>query len=341
MAFLVDRQNVQLFRGLCGVVELTQLQEELRFQLGRAELGIDYLERHETRLIKSLHQVLNQLYGRLIASLESALTCERLLVVPAGILHTLPLHALWNGEQYLVEQYEIVYAPSASIAIHCRRQQNDTGRVENDDLNKNRDAPQRQVKEGSMLSQQTWAGLALADPAIPQAIHEIKTSARFWENSTLYLDQHADKHGLQQAARADILHLATHGLFRPDNPFFSSLKLADGWIDVREIYRLPLEASLVILSACESGAGRVRGCDEVIGLARGFLGAGAQTLLASLWNVHDASVAILMERFYQSLTTSDTSLAAPAAALRTAQITAIREKQHPYFWAPFYVVGRS
>ena len=92
-----------------------------------------------------------------------------------------------------------------------------------------------------------------------------------------------------------MLHIATHGLFRPDNPFFSALKLADGWIDVRQIYRLPLQARLVVLSACESGAVQIQGSDEVIGLARGFLGAGAETLVTSLWNVHDASAAALMD----------------------------------------------
>ena len=135
-----------------------------------------------------------------------------------------------------------------------------------------------------------------------------------------------------------ILHIATHGLFRPDNSFFSALKLADGWIDVREIYRLPLTAQLVVLSACESGAGEIRGADEVVGLARGFIGAGANSLVVSLWNVHDARTAGFMDCFYDQLV-SGPSGKQPAAALRAAQITAIGEEQHPYYWAPFTAVG--
>jgi len=137
----------------------------------------------------------------------------------------------------------------------------------------------------------------------------------------------------------DVLHLATHGLFRPDNPFFSVLKLADGWVDVRTLYQLRLAARLVVLSACESGAGQVRGGDEVIGLARGFLAAGAQTLLVSLWNVHDATSAWLMDHFYRALVTPSARGESAADALRAAQCAAIRTGQHPYFWASFLVIG--
>jgi CHAT domain-containing protein len=153
----------------------------------------------------------------------------------------------------------------------------------------------------------------------------------------LYLDHAANRQGLERAAQADLLHLATHGLFRPDNPFFSALKLADGWIDVRELYRLPLQARLVVLSACESGAGAVRGGDEVVGLVRGFLGAGAREVLASLWNVHDASAVPFMQHFYQFLTQE--AVNRPADALRAAQCAAISSRLHPYYWASFYMIG--
>ena len=133
-----------------------------------------------------------------------------------------------------------------------------------------------------------------------------------------------------------MLHFATHGLFRPDNPFFSALKLADGWVDVREIYRLPLRARLVVLSACESGAVQVQGADETIGLVRGFLAAGAQSLVVSLWNVHDASAAQIMADFYRELMRQRLT---PAAALRAAQRRAIRQDRHPYFWAPYTAIG--
>jgi CHAT domain-containing protein len=105
---------------------------------------------------------------------------------------------------------------------------------------------------------------------------------------------------------------------------------------VRAIYRLPLAARLVVLSACESGAVQVQGSDEAIGLGRGFLGAGAQSLVVSLWNVHDASAALLMDQFYAHLAGDGRRT---ASALRAAQQQAAAEERHPYYWAPYLVMG--
>lgn len=314
LAFLVDRQRVRLFRHLCTKAEVEQAQAELRFQMGRVEMGAEHRQRHRTRLQARLDAVLLRLYQQLIAPLRPVLTAARLLLIPAGSLHLLPFHALWDGADYLVNHFECSYAPSASIALLRRQRQTDAAYTR-------------------------FAGLALTDPAIPAAQQEVVQAAAYFAQTFLYFDEQAGRVGLQQAARqADILHIATHGLFRPDNPFFSALKLADGWIDVREIYRLPLAARLVVLSACESGATEIHSGDEVVGLARGFLGAGAQEMLVSLWNVHDASAAALMNRFYATLT-AEGSLHRPAAALRIAQQQAIAAHQHPYYWAPYFVIG--
>jgi CHAT domain-containing protein/tetratricopeptide (TPR) repeat protein len=316
MVLLVGKNDARLFRHLGTARELEQMGAELRFQLGRAELGTAYLARHRERLTAGLHTALARLYERLIGPVAEHLTSYRLLLVPHGKLHQLPLHILWNGEQYLLERFECTYLPSASLAVH-------TG-------------TSLSGEHAGPGAYRSLAGLALTDPIIPQARQEVIQAASHFPRSWIYLDDLASRDGLRTAARqADVLHIATHGLFRPDNPFFSALKLADGWIDVREIYRLPLAARLVVLSACESGVGRVRGGDEVIGLARGFLGAGARNLMVSLWNVHDASAAALTDAFYRQLAAA----ARPAAALRAAQIEAIHRKQHPYFWAPFLVIG--
>lgn len=314
LAFLVDHQQVRLFRYLCTKAEVEQAQAELRFQMGRVEIGAEHRQRHNAHLQARLQAVLGRLYQQLIAPLRPVLTSTRLLLIPAGSLHLLPFHALWDGTDYLVNHFECSYAPSASIALLLR---------------------QRQIQ----AAYTSLAGLALTDPAIPAARQEVMQAAAHFAQHFLYFDEQAGRVGLQQAARAaDILHIATHGLFRPDNPFFSALKLADGWIDVREIYRLPLAARLVVLSACESGATEIHSGDEVVGLARGFLGAGAQELLVSLWNVHDAAAAALMNCFYATLTAKG-SAHRPAAALRLAQQQAIAAQQHPYYWAPYFVIG--
>jgi CHAT domain-containing protein len=185
------------------------------------------------------------------------------------------------------------------------------------------------------------AALAIRDAAIPQAEVEAHAAGRHFAQSSIYLEASAGLEGLTNAAaEADVLHIATHGLFRPDNPFFSALKLADGWIDVRQIYRLSLRAQLVVLSACESGAVQVQGGDEAIGLARGFLGAGASSVVASLWNVHDESAGELMDCFYSEFTAAESVNPYEAAsALRKAQCVAASSGKHPYYWASYVAIG--
>ncbi len=313
MVFVIDRTQARLHRHLCSHTALQEAQREWRFQLGRAEMSPLYMNRHAARFEEAWRKALHSLYSLLIEPIITQLTHKRLLIIPYGSLHLLPFHALWNSSEFLLQRFEVSYAPSASMAV-----QSVSG------------------KQGDCQFS-SLAALAITDPAIPAARNEVESAALSFASSLIYIDEDATLAALQTAARsADVLHLATHGLFRPDNAFFSSLKLADGWVDVRQLYRLPLTARLVVLSACESGAGQVQGGDEVIGLARGFLGAGAETVVASLWNVHDASSARLMADFYHCFTENRS----PATALRSAQLESVKRNQHPYYWASYFVIGR-
>jgi CHAT domain-containing protein len=139
-----------------------------------------------------------------------------------------------------------------------------------------------------------------------------------------------------EAPGCDVLHLACHGLFRADNPMFSSLKLQDGWLTAADALGLSLPGALVTLSACESGRSGVIGGDEVLGLTRAFLGAGAATLVVSLWLAQDTTTAALMEHWYERMGEG----VGRAAALRAAQLETMRRHPHPFYWAPFVLIGR-
>jgi CHAT domain-containing protein/TolA-binding protein len=310
VVFLIDRERVCL-HPLCSSEALEEAWNEFQFQIGRIELGLSYYERHQERLMQGVQSALGQLYNLLIRPIRSKLSGERLLFIPYGLLHRVPLHALWDGRSYLFSHYVCSYVPSASIGVQA-------------------------VRANLSTRYTSLSGFALDDPSIPQARREVETVARHFDQSQIFVDLQADLAGLSQAAEADVLHIATHGLFRPDNPFFSSLKLADGWIDVRSIYRLNLKSRLVVLSACESGTAKVMGGDEIIGLTRGFLGAGAEQMVVSLWNVHDQSVVHFMDHFYEGLMEQGYSV---ARALQMAQLKAANSGQHPYFWVPFISVG--
>lgn len=322
IAFVVGQHEAHVVRRLATIEQVMQALAELRFQLGRAEVGNDYVARHHARLMRGVQDALGQLYQLLVAPLQHVLHAGRVLISPFGLLHVIPFHALWDGNAYWLEEVELSYVPSASIAVH-KRNESSTPLMRR---------PMRR-----------FAGFAPFDARIPHAQAEIDGAATYFECAQRYHDGAATVANLTAAASTcDCLHLATHGLFRSDNSFFSALKFSDGWLDVREIYRLRVAARLVVLSACESGVGQVRAGDEVVGLARGFLAAGAQELIASLWNVHDQSAAQLMVDFYRMLQGEELAKdgsVRPATALRAAQLRALRNGEHPYFWASFFAIG--
>jgi CHAT domain-containing protein len=130
-----------------------------------------------------------------------------------------------------------------------------------------------------------------------------------------------------------VAHFATHAAFRHDNPLFSWVRLADGHLALADLGELSLRGQpLVVLSACESGRGRPRG-GGIVGMARGFLLAGAATLVTSLWKIADDSSAQLMADFYRALASGT----APSA-LAEAQRQAIARGEHPFHWAAFVCI---
>jgi CHAT domain-containing protein len=117
---------------------------------------------------------------------------------------------------------------------------------------------------------------------------------------------------------------------------FSSLKLHDGWLLATDAMSLDLPGALVALSACESARSEVVGGDEILGLTRAFLRAGAATLVVSLWLVQDETTAKLMSEWYGRMRDGE----GQAAALRTAQLELKAQYPHPYYWAPFVLIGK-
>jgi CHAT domain-containing protein len=248
----------------------------------------------------------------LLRPVEGQIGQRRLMIVPHRALHYLPFHALHDGEAYVIERREVCYAPSAAVLRHSL-------------------ARPRHSFERALL-------LGVADEQTPRVREEIETLAPLFPEAIALLDERATRAAVEEhAPQVDLLHLACHGQFRPDNPLFSSLQLGDGWLNVRDAYNLSLRCELVTLSACETGVSAVAPGDEIIGLARGFLSAGAPSLLLSLWTVDDEATARLMAHFYQHLRAGRS----PSAALRDAQLHLLQEQAHPYFWSPFILVGRG
>jgi CHAT domain-containing protein len=236
---------------------------------------------------------------------------RRLVIVPHRALHYVPFGALHDGKRHLIDSHEVCVTPSAGVLLHCLSQ------------------PAPAWKRAVLLG--------VPDALAPRVEDEVRSLAPLFALGEALLGPAATLEALRaHATQADVLHLACHGVFRPDSPFFSSLRLGDGWLTVRDAYTLHLRAGLVTLSACETGLSAVAPGDELIGLARGFLFAGTPSLLVSLWTVDDAATTHLMQRFYAALLAGKQ----PAAALREAQLSLRRDIPHPFFWAAFVTIGR-
>ena len=133
----------------------------------------------------------------------------------------------------------------------------------------------------------------------------------------------------------DAVHFATHGILNEHAPAFSALLTSSGRLALYELPRIKVRASLVVLSACETGLGKLMAGSEVIGLTRAFLEAGASSVVSSLWKVSDEGSAILMEQFYRNLKAGQP----PMSALREAALALRKKYPHPFYLAPFFFAG--
>jgi CHAT domain-containing protein len=142
---------------------------------------------------------------------------------------------------------------------------------------------------------------------------------------------------LENSSDAGVIHISSHGRFLPSQPFQSGIKLSDGWFTLPQIYQLRLNSKLVTLSGCETGTSEVTAGDDLVGLTRGFLYAGASSLLVSLWRVFDASTATFMKHFYTQLTSG----ASLSDSWQHALLQTKNDWPHPYHWAPFILIGKT
>jgi len=228
------------------------------------------------------------------------------------VLHYLPFHALFDGNDYIVSSFTFSYAPSAGIYTLCQ---------------------QRTAKpSGPPLI------LGVPDERAPLIKQEVESIAMRLPQAQVVLGaEPADKALRTEGVRSRLIHIATHGHFRQDNPMFSGIRLGSSYLSLYDLYQLRLEAELVTLSGCATGLNVVAAGDELLGLIRGLLYAGAQSLLLTMWDVNDRSTAKFMSSFYAKLGRGQTkhlALQAAAAELR-------EHYPHPYYWAPFLLIGKT
>ena len=245
-----------------------------------------------------------------------------MIFIPQGSLFLLPFPALQNAAgEFLVEQHTLQIAPSIQ-ALSLQAASNNTSNT----------------AQALIVGNPTPLPESLA--ALPGAEDEAKAIAKMLDVSPLIGQAATEMTVKEQMSQAKIIHLATHGLFDEQQGLQSSLAFAstdagDGFLTAEEILDLNLAAELVVLSACNTGRGKITG-DGVVGLSRSFLLAGAKNALVSLWYVPDRTTARLMTEFYQNLQQNHSK----PQALRQAMLTVMQEYPRPRDWAGFILVGK-
>ena len=314
-AFIATHNEIQVARKIVRKTEVERLLDALRFQIEKFNYGSEYVDAYFGQLRRAANEILSALYKAVYLPLEGSLNANRVFIVPHGPLHYLPFHALYDGYVHLVDRFEISYAPSASVLKLCRL------------LGKHRD---------SSTDCGTLVALGLSESATPSIEDEISVLSKLFPDAVTLSGINATRANLFEAApSARFLHLASHGYFRRDNPMFSFLKLNDSNLHFYNLLDLELKAEMVTLSACHTGVNKVFPGDELHGLVRGFLYAGAPSVVASLWAVNDQSTAEFMRVMYSQLREGESK----RVALRKAQLATKEAYGHPYYWAPFVLMG--
>jgi CHAT domain-containing protein/Tfp pilus assembly protein PilF len=262
-----------------------------------------------------------ELYGLLIRPVAAEIEGrERLFIVPSGCLHSVPFAALRENESgaYLGERRELRYLSNA---------------------NSLRFAGKTRLSNGAVVAAGPAAGED-GDGALPFTRRELLSIEHSFPGSTILLGRAATEGEVKRlAANADLLHFAGHSELSRADPFESYIRLGasdgeDGRLHLSEIMGIGLKAGLVVLSSCESAIGPPGDGDEVVGLSRAFLTAGAGEVLASQWRVSDLASAVLMKHFYRLL-----KIIPAAAALKAAQGEVRVLFPHPAYWAGFRLEG--
>jgi CHAT domain-containing protein len=303
VAFAVSRDELRHWRVPAGEVN------------GRVGLLRHAIEQHSvsTGLVRDLSQ-------QLFAGLDQMGRFDKLSIVPTGSLHALPFSALQAPGTALPDTVSLRMLPSASVLPLL-----------------NERPRQAAAMSVTAFGNPDFGGQF---PALPNTEAEVDTVTHIVGAGQALTGRAASKANvLSHSAQATVLHFATHSTFDAERPLQSALYLSDGQggattLTASDFYGMRIGARLVTLSACETGLGTVKSGDEVIGLYRALMFAGADTIVASLWEVDDASTAFLMTRFYTHLKTHD----APTA-LHMAQRDTAQKWAEPFHWAGFAVIG--
>ena len=311
IAAVIGRDSLEIV-PLTPLSRVSNLMRMVEFQISKFRLAPEYVNTFEKSFVAATQAHLYELYTELVAPLRQRFSAKHLVIVPHGLLHYLPFHALFDGERYLGDSFTISYAPSAGVFAACQRKP--------------------AAAAGPPLV------IGVPDSRAPFIRNEAEAVSHALAGSEMVLGAEEGEAALRgKGVHSRLIHIATHGHYRPDNPLFSGIRLGAGYLNLYDLYQFQMSADLVTLSGCATGMNVVGAGDELLGLVRGLLHAGARSLLLTLWDVQDRTTAEFMGSFYRHFAAGESA----AAALQKSMCEIRAAHPHPYYWAPFVLVGKT
>ncbi|UZE95312.1 CHAT domain-containing protein [Alkalimarinus alittae] len=301
-AFVATREDIKVIP--LGTIDLAELTQRFRTDISQTNSA-------------QYQQTAQQLYGALWKPIEGLIKSDEVVLVLDESLHYIPMSALHDGQQFLLEKYHSIrQLPSLAVSQYIAKP---TSR--NDSI------------------------LILGNPTqdLPGAEQEAQQVANLYGTKKLLLQSMATKSTLlNEASNFRYLHIASHGVYENSAPLDSYLLLAGDnqetqRLTVAELYRAKLNNDLVVLSGCETGLNEVANGNDLLGFTRGFLFAGSRSIVSSLWLVDDSATEQLMTEFHQRLATNN-----KGQALNASQRKILNQfNAHPYYWAAFQLTGAN
>jgi CHAT domain-containing protein len=324
--FLVTREDFRIKTVNAGVAEINGLVRDFRKAMDGVIRDLEAGARPASLEKGKMSGSLTRLYEILISPIEADLAKKKVMaVIPTGLLYYLPFHALareeaGKGFHFVTQDREVVYLTSASLY----------------------ETAQEKPRQGTAMA---GTALAIGDPdgSLKSAAKEAQDLKGIFPEARIFTGSHATKDKVQHpGGQISILHLATHGILNSRNVNESYILMAGTGEKSRltqgEIFEIPLEGStLVTLSACKTALGETSPGSEIASLASAFSIAGTPSILASLWSVFDDSTGVLMIEFYNRLKEGKSK----SEAIRAAQLKLLEDPRysHPFYWAPFILMG--
>jgi len=303
-----------------------------------------------------------RIYKELLSLSEKNIpeSVDNLIIIPDGILYYLPFETLISSarrksleEKYLIGEYKISYAPSSSSLLFLSEEEREKGTSKgllafgNPFYNTKASLKRKKNKTYSQVLKELYTSQGFECSPLPYSKKEIKKISEFFSKNkrNIYLEKKAKEDVVKKISLNDyqVIHFACHSFLDEKFPFRSALVLAldddmdeDGFLQVREIYNLRMRADLIVLSACQTGKGKLEIGEGILGLPRIFFYAGAKSVVSTLWKVNDKATAMFMSYFYRYLSQGNNK----TQAMQLAKLRMIKSKvSHPFYWGAFVLNG--